>query len=875
MTKKSEIKKIKIDQKVAKKKDEKESLKNDSEGPTIAKKIKKPSHPITKIRIRENFESFYSGGEIQLLQENQLIFSIYEDKIRIYSLENYKTVSEIEHKDEEISNFIVFEKNKNKFLISFTRNGMVRLLKLIKNAQESFEYEVIEKKKLVNFLAVEMKIDMSGRYVVIADPKGDFKILNAQNLKVVREFNLGRGYVKMRIVGQYIIFISRDRTVVFYNILTDKKSKEIKSTNEVTFSDFAVLSANKKQIILTGFDNVIYYYDTQIDKIEPLFQVGSFITLVETISLADNSNLTLCVFGYENGSVEFAWFDLAKKTLERIEMDAVFKNKHQIQKILFDFQKSMIYFVTDEGEIFKTSLKSDKKQIKLEMVEEYVGLNDQIMDVKFINKNLGVVCTNSETIRIIDFESRCSKILSGHEDLVTSVDVYNEKYMITGSKDGKIYFWKIISKDAEEEDTQNSNLVFDKNSPGKFQVNFKLIKKYNGHSGSITTLKFGSKTGTKFVSAGSEGMIKLWDLKNKTCKSVKPHLKELNFVRISPNEKIIMTGSHDRHINFYHSKDLTLITQISAHKRGVWDGDFSPVEKIVATASSDQTIKLWNYEDLSKIDQVGTLEGSNAPVLKLKWIMRGLQIISGSSDGIIKVWNIKKCVCISSFDMHKGRIWSLDVFENFEDPTLIFSGDNNNGLILWEDCSLEENAANLIQIQENITMLEQLKILDEQKNFDEALILSFDKNMMVTFFETIMKWRAHFFNSSQLIYSFEGFQEQTNPKNEETFENLISPAILQIYKKDKKGLFLMLKNFMTHSKFIFLVQTILKILLNHQKMSELQTLQDELKESNLDLQQLFEIYKVFTERYFNSIKRNLKVACSFNLSFEEYAEKHE
>ena len=100
MTKQSEIKTIKSEKKKSlEKTSASQKTEKDTETASLAKKIKKPIHPISKIKIRENFDSFYSGGEIQLIGEDQRIFSIFEDKIRVYNLSSYKVIAEIEHKN--------------------------------------------------------------------------------------------------------------------------------------------------------------------------------------------------------------------------------------------------------------------------------------------------------------------------------------------------------------------------------------------------------------------------------------------------------------------------------------------------------------------------------------------------------------------------------------------------------------------------------------------------------------------------------------------------------------------------------------------------------------------------------------------------------
>lgn len=39
-------------------------------------------------------------------------------------------------------------------------------------------------------------------------------------------------------------------------------------------------------------------------------------------------------------------------------------------------------------------------------------------------------------------------------------------------------------------------------------------------------------------------------------------------------------------------------------------------------------------------------------------------INQAGSDGLIKLWNYKKSICINTFEKHEGKIWSLDVFDN-------------------------------------------------------------------------------------------------------------------------------------------------------------------------------------------------------------------
>lgn len=84
-------------------------------------------------------------------------------------------------------------------------------------------------------------------------------------------------------------------------------------------------------------------------------------------------------------------------------------------------------------------------------------------------------------------------------------------------------------------------------------------------------LEIGKKTGKIFVSGDIQGFLKLWNLEKETCRTIKAHNKDQNFVRISPNEKMICSGGHDKTFVIFNS-ELQEIKRIKAHKRGIWDG---------------------------------------------------------------------------------------------------------------------------------------------------------------------------------------------------------------------------------------------------------------------------------------------------------------
>ena len=51
--------------------------------------------------------------------------------------------------------------------------------------------------------------------------------------------------------------------------------------------------------------------------------------------------------------------------------------------------------------------------------------------------------------------------------------------------------------------------------------------------------------------------------------------------------------------------------------------------------------------------------GEGAGLLRCSWVYHN-QVVTGSVDGILKIWDIRKQTSIS-YDKHGGKIWALDV----------------------------------------------------------------------------------------------------------------------------------------------------------------------------------------------------------------------
>lgn len=63
-------------------------------------------------------------------------------------------------------------------------------------------------------------------------------------------------------------------------------------------------------------------------------------------------------------------------------------------------------------------------------------------------------------------------------------------------------------------------------------------------------------------------------------------------------------------------------------------------------------------------------------------------MLSGDANGTLKLWNLKKQVCVNTFAAHEGKIYGLDVKRENDDLVLVTGADDST-VIIWKDKTVQ------------------------------------------------------------------------------------------------------------------------------------------------------------------------------------------
>lgn len=369
-------------------------------------------------------------------------------------------------------------------------------------------------------------------------------------------------------------------------------------------------------------------------------------------------------------------------------------------------EESTVYFINDRVKVKK----------------EYLGHIDEVLDIKWLDSEKILIAVNSSEAKIFTLSTSETLSLQGHTDNILCLDVQGNN-IITGSKDQTIRLWDLS----------------------------RLLATYKGHTEDVTSICFSKKTW--FVSASIDQTLKIWAKSigevNSAAFTCVAHSKDISVVRVSIDNKLIVSGSQDKLIKLWTNK-LKPIRELVGHKRGIWDLSFNKTERLLCSSSGDMTVKIWSLEGF---ECIRTLEGFTNSVLKALFF--GNSIISTGSDGLVKVWDYKTGTCHVSLDEHTGKVWGLA--ENTIDNQCYFlTGATDSLIILWKDITVQQEAIELEAKREMVKLEQTLQNELSRGHFVEAALIAFKLKRPQGIYNIVQQM-----NQSELTNFVDGLVETT------------------------------------------------------------------------------------------------------------------
>lgn len=169
----------------------------------------------------------------------------------------------------------------------------------------------------------------------------------------------------------------------------------------------------------------------------------------------------------------------------------------------------------------------------------------------------------------------------------------------------------------------------------------KVIYRLTDHIGQVQSLAFSSDGAWLLVASGETGLFgeaKLWNLDDGSLlKTFRGHQDTLLTAKLSPDGKLLATGSYDHTIILWDVATGKALHMLEGHNGAIYSLDFHPRGHLLASASGDRTVKLWSIPAGKRLD---TLKESTKELYAVAFHPAGEQLAAGGVDNRIRIWKI-------------------------------------------------------------------------------------------------------------------------------------------------------------------------------------------------------------------------------------------
>eukprot|EP00588_Corethron_pennatum_P009487 CAMPEP_0194267676 /NCGR_PEP_ID=MMETSP0169-20130528/2146_1 /TAXON_ID=218684 /ORGANISM="Corethron pennatum, Strain L29A3" /LENGTH=591 /DNA_ID=CAMNT_0039008613 /DNA_START=134 /DNA_END=1906 /DNA_ORIENTATION=- len=265
-----------------------------------------------------------------------------------------------------------------------------------------------------------------------------------------------------------------------------------------------------------------------------------------------------------------------------------------------------------------------------------------------------------------------------------------------------------LSKEFLDEENRSETISIPNPSPSEYLFSAKTVPFFNnlkridnktklrkyGHN--VWTLaSISSKSGGQYLATDGDrtnNTISIWDMTSKThIGSFKGHPAPIfgfTTATYHNGDQFLVSGSDDKTIKLWdiNTKKNAGTIDVGFKVRSLCSFALEDVSSCIAIGFREvNIIQLWNIEAKEKL---GILDGHFAAVYCLTSYTDAdgrKCLASGSSDGIIKLWNLSTMACISTIDNGLSiRITALTTYVDSSGRFCLASGNNNGRVELWD-----------------------------------------------------------------------------------------------------------------------------------------------------------------------------------------------
>lgn len=147
----------------------------------------------------------------------------------------------------------------------------------------------------------------------------------------------------------------------------------------------------------------------------------------------------------------------------------------------------------------------------------------------------------------------------------------------------------------------------------------------------------------RYLATGAEdNKVRIWDIeKRELAKVLQGHSQEIYSLAFSHNGKFLVSGGGDCFVKVWDSQTGEVAREFKMGD-GVTSVDVSADDQLIAAGSLDRKIMVWRVDTGELVDSLGgPPDGHQDSVYSVSFMTSGRELISGSLDHTVKVWELR------------------------------------------------------------------------------------------------------------------------------------------------------------------------------------------------------------------------------------------
>jgi WD40 repeat protein len=220
-------------------------------------------------------------------------------------------------------------------------------------------------------------------------------------------------------------------------------------------------------------------------------------------------------------------------------------------------------------------------------------------------------------------------------------------------------------------------------------IKYRTLDGIHGNINAVVFTRDGNRLFTAAGQPGLSGEVQEWNVweTNEThllIRSFTAHKDAIYAMALSPDDKILATGSYDQKIKLWDAESGKGLRTLSGHNGCIFGIAFRPDGKILASASADRTVKLW---DAATGERRDTFSQPLKEVYTVAFTPDGKRLAAGGADNRIRIWEVSDSAAETTNPLlyskfaHEGAILRLAFSP---DGKMLASTADDRTVKLWD-----------------------------------------------------------------------------------------------------------------------------------------------------------------------------------------------